>query len=477
MRLATPTAGDVRHQLRMLPLALAAGLISVWLGMTATQPLTLRIAVAVAPALLLLITTFTHPERVVTLLWIWLPALGTFRRLASFFRNTGGNDPLLLVAPVAVVALTVVAAQRGAFDRLSGLAKAVALFSVLILISVINPLQGSLMIGAGGLLFIFVPVLWFWVGRGLVDDALMAKIVRTVGVMAVLAAVYGLYQTFVGMPVWDQRWINRSGYQALNVGGSTRAFSSFSAASEYAAFLAAGIVVWLVWMRRVGFAVIAGAVMALLGYALFLESIRTAMFLTAAAIGMILAARTRLGIGGGAVLAAVMVGLLITGAGKLAAETSDVRDERTASLLDHQVQGLANPLDPEHSTLLKHTELYVEGLTAAVHYPLGRGIGSVTLSAAKFSGGEMKNTEADFSNVAAALGIPGLLTFLVISALGLRMAFRASHDTSTALPLIGLGFLVITALQWTAGGQYAVAPLPWLVLGWLDRRRMTAEAA
>jgi hypothetical protein len=465
----------------MMPLAILAGVTGVWIGMTATQPLTLRIAVSAAPALLLLVTTFTNPDKVVFALWVWLPALGTIRRLASFFRATGGNDPLLLVAPVAVVALVAVAAQRGAFERLTALSKAVAIFCGLILISVINPLQGGLTVGIGGLLFVLVPVLWFWVARGFVDDAMMGRIVQVVAFAAVLAAFYGLYQTYVGLPIWDQKWVFRSGYQALDVFGSTRAFSSFSAASEYATFIAAGLVVWLVWMRRVGWAAIAGAAVALLAWALFLESIRAEMFLTAAAVGMILAARTRLGLGGGAIMAGLMIVLLMTGVGRLAGGAEDVgtattADARTKGLLEHQVNGLANPLDPEHSTLLVHTDLFVKGITGAVSYPLGKGVGAITLSASKFSGGKAAQTEADFSNVASALGFPGLITFIVITVLGLRAAFRAAKD-STALPLMGLGFLIVAALQWTAGGQYAVAPLPWMVMGWLDGRHMRAEIA
>jgi hypothetical protein len=36
--------------------------------------------------------------------------------------------------------------------------------------------------------------------------------------------------------------------------------------------------------------------------------------------------------------------------------------------------------------------------------------------------------------------------------------------------------LVITLLQWLNGGQYAVAFLVWLVLGWVDRARLAEHA-
>jgi hypothetical protein len=34
---------------------------------------------------------------------------------------------------------------------------------------------------------------------------------------------------------------------------------------------------------------------------------------------------------------------------------------------------------------------------------------------------------------------------------------------------VALGLLVVMVLQWLNGGQYAVALLVWLTLGWLDR--------
>ena len=67
---------------------------------------------------------------------------------------------------------------------------------------------------------------------------LLRLLLRLLSVLAALDAFYGLVQQLAGFPSWDLRWINSSGYMALNVGGFDRSFGSFSSSQEYAVFLA-----------------------------------------------------------------------------------------------------------------------------------------------------------------------------------------------------------------------------------------------
>src|SRR5205807_2713175 len=124
------------------------------------------------------------------------------------------------------------------------LSKPVMALCVLELISVVNPLQGGLQAGLAGLLFAFVPTLGFWIGRTLIDDAMMRRIFRVVSILAVLAALYGTFQIVAGFPKWDKNWIVNQGYASLNVGGITRPFASFASATEYAHYMAVGIICW-----------------------------------------------------------------------------------------------------------------------------------------------------------------------------------------------------------------------------------------
>jgi hypothetical protein len=111
----------------------------------------------------------------------------------------------------------------------------------------------------------------------------------------------------------------------------------------------------------------------------------------------------------------------------------------------------------------------VGGLTHVFVNPIGYGISTVTIAGSKF-GGAWYNTEADPSNAAVALGLPGLLAFLAIVFFGVARAYRLATTRFDPVALTALGILGVTSLQWLNGGKYAVAFLPWLLLGWIDRR-------
>jgi hypothetical protein len=116
----------------------------------------------------------------------------------------------------------------------------------------------------------------------------------------------------------------------------------------------------------------------------------------------------------------------------------------------------------------------VSGIWSGFTNPLGRGISTVTIAGEKF-GSQGGSTETDPSNVAIALGLPGLCLYLLIVWQGFAGAYRLAVTQRSTLAFAALGLLSVTFLQWLNGGQYAVAYLPWLVLGWVDRRSQEAE--
>ena len=91
--------------------------------------------------------------------------------------------------------------------------------SGLVVLATLNPLQGRIAVGIGGLLFVLVPLLWYWVGRSLVDERLVVTVLRVFAVLSLAVAVYGLIQVYRGFPPWDKRWIATKGYTALYVAG------------------------------------------------------------------------------------------------------------------------------------------------------------------------------------------------------------------------------------------------------------------
>ena len=435
-----------------LPAVLAVGLASLY-------PNLVRVAVALpAIAIFVAFCVKSYRHALVAVL-VWLTVFGTMRRVLLAPGTSTGDDPLLLVAPAVLGLLVVVAARQGAFRAPTTLARNVLVLSGLVVLAALNPLQGGIAVGAGGLLFVLVPLLWFWVGRGLVDAALLERILRIVSVLAVAAAVYGLLQVYVGFPWWDTRWIETKGYAALYVGRAVRPFASFSSSSEYVGFLAIGIVVWAIRLRRASRPGPVVLAILVIGWALVVASVRGALVVVPIALGMTFATSRGFGIGRTALAG---VGALFV----LGLVVSQFQGSSN-SLVSRQLTGLSDPFDRDKSTLPAHVDALVEGIGTGLRHPVGQGLGLITIAGEKF-GSTSVSTDVDPSNVAIAMGIPGLLSYGAVVFLAFRAAFWRARRLRDPLSLAVVGVCLVTMFQWLNGGNYAVAPLPWLLLGWLD---------
>jgi hypothetical protein len=401
---------------------------------------------------------------------VWLTALGFVRRLASEISPQPQSDPLLVVEAAAVVILLLVAARRGAFAGLTPLAKAVLALSLLILLGALNPLGPGLTANFGSLFLILVPMLAFWVARGICSDRMLVTTLGLVSVLAVAGGAYGLFQTFSGFPSWDAAWISDSGYNSLNVGGVPRAFGPFSSGSEYAGFLGIAFVAWVALGLRLARLPLTLAALALIAIAIFYESSRGIIFTLVFAVAVMASAWRKLPLAVSAMLAAGAVLVVPVIARSVSSPSAQTGTSPGSVLAAHQVQGLASPLNSETSTFEAHLSLFKNGLRTAFHEPVGLGIGSVTIAGSKY-GDQTRGTEADPSNAAVALGIPGLLAYLTVVGSAFVKAYSLASRRRDALSFAALGVIVVTLLQWLNGGQYAVAFLVWFVLGWIDRAR------
>jgi hypothetical protein len=441
---------------------------SLMAGRLVDNPAFLRLAFAGVFLLLVVVVGLRAPRGLLVGLVIWLIVLALFRRLLLSASAAGPADPLLLVEPLALVVLTFVAAERGAFRSLTTLSKLVLAYAALVLLSAFNPLQGSVVAGVSALIF-FVPLLAFWVGRSLVDDGLLRRVLLTVAVAGVPAALYGLAQTFSGFPSWDRAWMAEKGYGGAQlVGTALRPFSSFSSSAEYGTFIAIGLLMWLALGPRGSLRPVGVAAAALLGVGVFYQSSRGTIVMLLLALGLMLGARRRLPLSGAALVSAALLGLLPFVVTRLAPQSFGT--SASSQLVAHQVQGLTNPLDPNSSTAAAHFSLFVDGVQTGFRHPLGFGISTVTIAGSKFGAAVTAGSETDPSNAATALGLPGLLVYLGLLGVGLTSAYRLASRTHDRLALAALGVLSVMVLQWLNGGQYAVAFLPWLILGWVDAR-------
>ena len=210
---------------------------------------------------------------------------------------------------------------------------------------------------------------------------------------------------------------------------------------------------------------------ALLSLALVYESSRGIVVLGVLALTVMWAARHRLR--PSLALLAGLTGLVLLFVLASSVSSSALQAASGSGLVQHQVEGLADPLNTQDSTLVFHFSELLNGLRSTLAAPFGHGSGSVSLAAATF-GGSLRGTEVDPSNFGVALGLPGLLAYLMVAATGLTAAYRLALAHSRCWwVLAALGLLIVTFLQWGNGGQYAVAWLPWLILGWVDRSRVT----
>lgn len=454
-----------------LPRVIALGASLGAAAVATTSPSLMRGGVALAASSVLLAICLRSPKRTLVVLLPWLAALGTLRRILTPARGVGANDPLLLVAPAVVGLLLLVASRRGAFQHQTTFMKTVLVFCALLVGAALNPFQGGLAVGAGGLFFVLIPLLWFWVGRALLDDELLTRVLQVVAALSVIAAFYGLFQVYEHFPSWDQRWIDVQGYQALRIGTTVRAFSSFASSSDYVNALAVGIVLWALRMahRRKR---MTAALVIIPTWALVLASARGALVIVPVALGIVFAVSR--GFGALRIALAAIAALFLLGFVASSVDPAGIGGGQTSTLLAHQFSGLSDPFNPDVSTLPVHVQSIVDGIKQAFHNPVGTGLGSITLAGERFGSANV-SSEADPSNMAIAIGLPGLLIYAVVLVRALLLAFRIARTRRDYLGLAALGIVLVTMLQWLNGGNYFVAPLPWLVLGWLDRQTFLGE--
>jgi hypothetical protein len=444
----------------LLTLAAIAGAVA------AVAPGLLRPLFAAAFALALLTLCFTRPRAGLVATIGFLTALAMIRRLLIADAGWTSVDPLLLVGPLVAVVLCVriflLEGRPIAPDILSKLVIAVLVLTGL---EIFNPAGGSVLAGLVGFLFLGMPLLWFFVGRELVDESLADTIMGFVVALAVVVGLYGLSQTQIGFPSWDRAWIDLTSeagsYSALNIDNQVRAFGTLSSSAEYSLLLGAALASAAAFVLR-------GRVqwvlaIPILAVALFLASARSALVLTGLAIAVLAALRPRRP----ALAVAIAVVALAVAYGSVSVLGSALSTSGNA-FVEHQVSGLTDPLNGDVSTLDVHVELFVEGIDFGLHHPLGAGVGVIGRAASLNSGGVGASTEFDVSNAFVSSGLVGGVLYTILLAVAVLRGVQGWFaGRATLLPILGI--MVGTAGYWLIGGHYVLAPLTWMLIGHLAR--------
>ncbi len=451
--------------------------VAVVLGVAAAlHPDWWRALLAAAVAINLIVISMRWPRAGAVATLLWLPFVALIRRLLIAKAGWTEDDPLLLVGPVVALFLCyrifVIDKRAIASDRLSKLVLTLLGIAVL---GAFNPFGvGGVVGGLAGLIYLGVPLLWFFIGRELGSRQAVTRLIYGVVVIAVGIACYGLYQTkFGSLPQWDRDWYNIAGFDGLKAGtvGSSgpvqlRPWGTFASAGEYAFYLgfAFTFALAMLYHRRP----VLFVAMPVLALALFVAGGRSQMALTLLTCVVLTALRTR-----NRVVALVIVVLGI-GATFGAAAALGPRLDRAANLSSsatekRQVGGLLNPLDPKQSTFLGHYDQLVKAVDIGVSNPVGLGTGASNLGA-RVGGGAGIETDIDIGQALVSFGLAGGLVLLAIIVLAFKGVFgRYLRGPPDPLVFAAAGIMVVNLGQWLQGGHYAASPLMWFMLGFAAR--------
>jgi len=458
------------------------GAVAMLLGVvylyTSPSAANVQIVASVLLLGLFVATTVREPGRGLVLVSAAAPFLGVFRRIL-YQQNQVSFDVLLLVLPAFCLLMLLVISmeyrqQLTTMLRESLTARLLAWLMIVFTLQIFNPAQGGLLVGVAGALFYLAPLAWFFVGRVFLTAEIMQRVLTVFVISSLIAACYGLYQTLVGFPSWDQFWITqvtRNGlYSALGMGGTIRAIGPMTSAAEYASFLAAALVcltALALFRWKVMLLVPAG----LVASALFLEASRSFVLLSAATLVVLLALRQRNRAAATTVLMVVgLVGALtFLNLGDIIYTASSTSSAAVGTLLEHQINGLAHPFDNRYSTGQLHLQAIISAFGAVLTHPLGFGLGASTMSAAKF-GGVGLSAEIDIPNVFVSGGLLGGLLYVAILyrtfRAGLIIAFRYKGITD----LLPVSVLAVMFTQILNGGYYSLMPFVWMFVAWIDWR-------
>jgi O-Antigen ligase len=415
------------------------------------------------------------------------PLRGFLRRAQYLLVDYSQTDPIHVLTPIVTLIAFCMLLRKYRFQifRATTLARTVSMLSLIFVLQIFNPLQGGLVVGLSGALLILVPVTWFYFGQ-FVDERFVTITLRLMVIMGLLASLYGIYQLTFGYPRFEQYWIDHIEdlYVSLNVGHVKRALATFCSAEEWGRYIEIGAIVAFglgVGARRILDR--AGWIGCGLGLSiiLLLTGQRTAIFglLLGFFAFVVLGARTLRGAAARTVILLLPI-VLISVLVKAPSEDemwSKQEDQRVGALLSHTERGTLHPTEEE--SLYVRFDIWSDLAVNVIPYrPFGAGLGAGSVSAWKFNtdGGGSPPIDNFILTLAVATGIPGALLFVWILGRATVLAFRSSRRTETpnrraTINRIAIALMPMLLLNSVFGmtfSLYAVAPLCWLLIGWIS---------
>ena len=485
-------SGTPRRQLKLWPavtLPLSAAVVwAVNTGGEAFRWLGLG-GLASAMALALMISL----EAGLVAMMIFEPLRGFLRRVQYVFLPYSQTDPIHVLTPLVTILgfMMLVQRRRFAMFRETPLAGLVTVLAIIFFLQVFNPLQGGLTVGLSGALFVLIPVIWFYFGQT-IKPRFVESVFPLIVALGLITSLYGMYQLSVGFPSFEQYWIdNTEFYNSISVGGVERALATFSSAEEWGRYIEVGALIAFSFgpgaatkARRFGWFLSGGALSGML----LLTGQRTAIFglILGCLVLLLLGARTWRNAVTRLVL--VIAPLLLVAVLAKAPTNDDMlshgQDDRMGTVLSHTARGTLNPAQEE--SLQERLKNWTFLATELVPYrPLGIGIGGTSLAAWRFNSElDLPPIDSYFISTVITCGLPAALLFMWILVRATRMSWssyrraavgsreaRVWRVASTLMPV-----LVLNSMFGNTFTLYSVAPVGWLLIGWISAQHSAVEA-
>jgi hypothetical protein len=416
-----------------------------------------------------------NPRRGIYVLLVFLPFMYFLRRQVLHFQEFAQRDPILLFPPLVTIAiflgLVVFYNKRlyGYFRR-SVLLKAVLGLLVLFTLQVFNPLQGSILVGAAGAIYFIIPMLWIFMGL-LLDETDIRRILALLMIIGTVTALYGIYQNVFGFSDVERYELESKGFYKL-LGTKARAVSTFAGLGDFSVYLSiAGFLAFAhYWRNKVN--VLYLGILGIIALAMLAVANRTSMLVLLFAILTFLTLYARRL---GQILLRGLALVVIVGSlyGYLYTFTPGEIFQRHRSsnpFVVHTVAGITQPT--QESTFKKRvwTWAYVVG-PGLLQQPFGRGLGSTTTAAAKFTGGDRFEVDSYFFEIIYGSGPLAAVLFAAVVCCFFRDALRLTlRDPTNFSYKVVIGMVAAYVLGSVFGVDVRDSvngPVAWLVIGWV----------
>jgi len=421
------------------------------------------------------------------------PLRGLLRRAQYLLVPYTQSDPIHIVTPVITIMGFALLLQRRTLRVFveTPLAKLVSLLGLIYFLQIFNPLQGGVSVGLTGGLFILIPVAWFYFGQAIKPE-FMPQALRLMAVIGVIVSLYGIYHLAYGFPSFEQYWLdNTDAYQSISLGHFQRALATFSSAEEWGRYLEVGALAAFGfgagaanYRKRAGWFLCGAALIGML----LLTGQRTALFGLVLGLVVLFAIGARSGRSAAARVLLILAPVLLIALLAKAPDNDDMLshgdDEKFQAVLSHSTRGALRPTD--EGSLQERFSIWSQLATETIpHNPLGMGLGATSMAVKRFENGEeLPPIDSYFISSVITAGLPAALLFMWILLRAMFVSFRAcrradagSADQKIWRVVAGImPALILNSLFGNTFTLYSVAPIAWLLVGWIGAREMQTVA-